>query len=135
MAFNIDLACFPDPANGKLIGSCPESDSKDAQNAIDSAAAAMPAWRSRAGRGRGRILRRWYELIMENKEDLATLITLENGKAKADAAGEVIFASSFLEWFSEEAARLYGDIIPHSQNTFRVAVLKEPIGVCGLITP
>lgn len=72
---------------------------------------------------------------MENKEDLATLITLENGKAKADAAGEVIFASSFLEWFSEEAARLYGDIIPHSQNTFRVAVLKEPIGVCGLITP
>lgn len=72
---------------------------------------------------------------MENKQDLATLITLENGKAQADAAGEVLFASSFLEWFSEEASRVYGDVIPHSQPTFRVSVLKEPIGVCGLITP
>ncbi|KAH8427439.1 NAD-dependent succinate-semialdehyde dehydrogenase [Aspergillus melleus] len=124
-----------DPANGSILGSCPESDSKDAQNAIDSAAAALPAWRSRAGRNRGRILRRWYELILENQEDLAKLITLENGKAKPDAAGEVLFAASFLEWFSEEAARIYGDVIPHSQPSFRVSVLKEPIGVCGLITP
>ncbi|KAJ5087342.1 hypothetical protein N7456_010958 [Penicillium angulare] len=124
-----------DPATGALIGSCPESDSKDAQKAIQAAAAAMPAWRSRAGRNRGRILRRWYELIMENQEDLATLITWENGKAKPDATGEVLFAASFLEWFSEEAARVYGDVIPHSQPNFRVSVLKEPVGVCGLITP
>ncbi|KAK1143552.1 hypothetical protein N8T08_006358 [Aspergillus melleus] len=124
-----------DPANGNVLGSCPESDSKDAQKAIDSAAAALPAWRSRAGRNRGRILRRWYELILENQEDLARLITLENGKANPDAAGEVLFAASFLEWFSEEAARIYGDVIPHSQPSFRVSVLKEPIGVCGLITP
>lgn len=72
---------------------------------------------------------------MENKDDLATLITWENGKSVADAAGEVIFAASFLEWFAEEAARIYGDVIPHSNPTFRVSVMKEPIGVCGLITP
>lgn len=86
-----------DPANGNIIGSCPESDTRDAQKAIDQAAAALPAWRSRTGRNRGRLLRRWYDLVMENQEDLATLITLENGKAKADAAGEVLFAASFLE--------------------------------------
>ncbi|CAI7667021.1 hypothetical protein PCG10_001895 [Penicillium crustosum] len=124
-----------DPASGKLIGSCPESDTRDAQRAIDSAAAALPSWRSRAGRNRSRILRRWYELVMENQEDLATLITWENGKAKPDATGEVLFAASFLEWFAEEAARIYGDVIPHTQPSFRVSVLKEPIGVCGLITP
>lgn len=124
-----------DPANGNIIGSCPESDSKDTQKAIDTAAAALPAWRSRTGRDRGRLLRRWYELLIENQQDLATLVTLENGKVKADAAGEVIFAASFLEWFSEEAARVYGDVIPHSQPNFRVSVLKEPVGVCGLITP
>lgn len=124
-----------DPASGKLIGSCPESDTGDAQRAIESAAAALPAWRSRSGRNRSRLLRRWYDLVMENKEDLATLITWENGKAKPDAAGEVLFAASFLEWFSEEAARIYGDVIPHTQPSFRVSVLKEPIGVCGLITP
>ncbi|KGO54793.1 Aldehyde dehydrogenase, C-terminal [Penicillium expansum] len=124
-----------DPASGKLIGSCPESDTRDALRAIESAAAALPAWRSRTGRNRSRLLRRWYELVMENQEDLATLITWENGKAKADAAGEVLFAASFLEWFAEEAARIYGDVIPHTQPSFRVSVLKEPIGVCGLITP
>lgn len=72
---------------------------------------------------------------MENKEDLATLITWENGKAKPDALGEVAFAASFLEWYSEEAARIYGDVIPHSAPGFRTSVIKEPVGVCGLITP
>lgn len=131
------LFLISDPANGDIIGSCPASDSKDTQKAIDTAAAALPAWRSRTGRNRGRLLRRWYELIMENQQDLATLITLENGKAKADAAGEILFATSFLEWFSEEAARVYGDgdVIPHSQPNFRVSVLKESVDVCGLITP
>lgn len=95
----------------------------------------MPAWRSRSGRERGRILRRWYELVLENRQDLATIISWENGKAQTDAMGEVMFAASFLEWFSEEAARVYGDIIPHSTPGFRVAVVKEPVGVCGLITP
>ncbi|KAL4779259.1 Aldehyde/histidinol dehydrogenase [Aspergillus varians] len=124
-----------DPATGTLIGSCPESIAQDAEQAIQVAAAALPAWRSRTGRDRSRILRRWYELVVDNKEDLATLITWENGKAGPDAAGEVNFAASFLEWFAEEAPRVYGDVIPHSQPGFRVSVLKEPVGVVGLITP
>ncbi|KAK1966587.1 succinate-semialdehyde dehydrogenase [Colletotrichum sublineola] len=124
-----------DPATGDLIGSCPESVVEDADRAIKSAAAALPGWRSKSGRERSRILRRWYDLVMENKTDLATLITWENGKAQADAAGEVLFAASFLEWFSEEAARVYGDVVPHSKPSMRISVLKEPVGVCGLITP
>ncbi|KAI1342562.1 Aldehyde/histidinol dehydrogenase [Xylariaceae sp. FL0016] len=120
-----------DPATGCGIGTCPESTPGDAQNAIKAAAAALPAWRSMSGRQRGRILRRWYELVIENKDDLAALITWENGKAKPDAAGEVIFAASFLKWFAEEAARVYGDVIPHTSPDFRVSVVKEPVGVCG----
>ncbi|KAF4473044.1 Aldehyde dehydrogenase C-terminal [Fusarium albosuccineum] len=124
-----------DPATGALIGSCPESVPEDVDKAVQVAAAALPAWRSLTGRNRSRILRRWYELVIENKDDLATLITWENGKAGPDAHGEVLFAASFLEWFAEEAPRVYGDIIPHSTPGFRVSVLKEPVGVVGLITP
>lgn len=124
-----------DPATGEFIGSCPESTEQDALDAIGAAAAAMPKWRNYSGRERGRIMRRWYELVLENREDLAALISWENGKAKPDAMGEVVFAASFLEWFSEEAARAYGDVIPHSTSGFRVSVVKEPVGVCGLITP
>ncbi|CAG9974220.1 unnamed protein product [Clonostachys byssicola] len=124
-----------DPATGKLIGTCPESNSQDAQRAIDAAAAAFPAWRSRSGRERARILRRWNDLILENAQDLATLIGWENGKASFDANGEVQFAASFLEWFSEEAAHIHGDVVPHSSTSFRVSVLKEPVGVAGLIVP
>ncbi|OJJ47732.1 hypothetical protein ASPZODRAFT_1762431 [Penicilliopsis zonata CBS 506.65] len=124
-----------DPATGSLLGSCPESTAADAEKAIHAADAAFPAWRSRSGRERGRILRRWYDLVMENKDDLAKLITAENGKAQADAVGEVNLSANFLEWFAEEAPRVYGDVIPHSSSAFRVSVLKEPVGVCGLITP
>lgn len=125
----------PDPATGALIGSCPESVTKDVDDAVQVASAAFPAWRSRTGRDRSKILRRWYELTIENKDDLATLITWENGKSSFDAVSEVLFAASFLEWFAEEAPRVYGDVIPHSQPGFRVSVLKEPVGVVGLITP
>ncbi|KAI0536729.1 Aldehyde/histidinol dehydrogenase [Xylaria digitata] len=118
-----------DPATGELIGSCPESTAQDAEKAIASAAAALPAWRSRTGRDRSRILRRWYDLVMQNQHDLGTLTSWENGKAKPDADGEVIFASSFLEWFSEEAARIHGNVVPHSAPSFRAAVIKEPIGL------
>lgn len=103
--------------------------------AIQSANTALPAWRSQTGRFRGRILRRWYALIEQNKDDLAQLIMSENGKSKADAYGEVDFANSFLEWYSEEAARIYGDVIPHSSPGYRVSVMKEPVGVCGMIVP
>ena len=122
-------------ATGAQLAQCPESTPQDAEAAIKAAATAFPLWRSRSGRERGRILRRWYELVIENKSDLATLIMLENGKARPDAEGEVMFAAGFLEWFSEEAARVYGDVIPHSNPAFRVNVVREPVGVCGLITP
>lgn len=124
-----------DPATGEVIGTCPESDAKDVDKAIDAAATAFPAWRNRTPRDRSRILRRWYDLLMENAEDLATLISWENGKAKVDAVGEVNFAASFFEWFSEMTSHISGDVVAHSQPGFRVSVLKEPIGVCGLIVP
>lgn len=118
-----------------MLGSCPESDVEDVQEAIKCAAAALPHWRVQTNRTRSRILRRWHDLVQANSADLAKLITLENGKAKPDASGEVAFANSFLEWYSEEAARIYGDVIPHSAPGFRASVLKEPVGVCGVIVP
>ncbi|KAJ9157395.1 Succinate-semialdehyde dehydrogenase [Pleurostoma richardsiae] len=124
-----------DPATGELIGTCPESTTKDAQAAIDAAATAFPAWRSLTGRERSRILRRFYELVIENKADLATIIAWENGKALPDANVEVMLAAGFLEWFAEEAPRIYGDVVPHSAQGNRITILKEPVGVCGLITP
>lgn len=124
-----------DPATGELIGYCPECDSRDAEKAIKAANVAFKDWRKTTGRQRSRILRGWYDLIMENKDDLATLITWENGKAKSDAMGEVLFSANFLEWFAEEAPRVYGDTIPHSSSENRISVVKEPIGVCGMITP
>ncbi|KAF2136917.1 uncharacterized protein K452DRAFT_312826 [Aplosporella prunicola CBS 121167] len=124
-----------DPATGELIGNCPETAAEDAQHAIQAASDTFNEWRSKSGRERSRILRRWYELVMENKDDLATIITWENGKAKPDAAGEVVFSASFIEWFAEEAARIYGEVVPHSTSGSRVHVTKEPVGVCGLITP
>ncbi|OAA63488.1 succinate-semialdehyde dehydrogenase [Niveomyces insectorum RCEF 264] len=124
-----------DPATGKLIGTCPESNAQDADTAIKAASVAFASWRSRTGRERARILRRWYDLLLENADDLAVLIGWENGKAQVDAAGEVLFAASFIEWFSEEAGRIHGDVVPHSAPGFRVSVLKEPVGVCGLIAP
>ncbi|KAJ5218536.1 aldehyde dehydrogenase [Penicillium cinerascens] len=90
---------------------------------------------TQSGRQRGRILRRFFELLVENKEDIGKIITAENGKAKGDAEGEALFSAGFFEWFSEEAPRIYGDVIPHSNPSCRTQVLKEPVGVCGLITP
>ncbi|KAE8381837.1 Aldehyde/histidinol dehydrogenase [Aspergillus bertholletiae] len=124
-----------DPATNEVIGTCPESTAQDANRAIAAAATAMPAWRNLTGRERSHILRRWYELVRENCDDLVMLISWENGKARADAVSEVHFSASFLEWFAEEAARVYDDVIPHSARGFRVTVIKEPVGVCGLITP
>lgn len=123
------------PATQNVIGSCPESDVEDLQAAIDAAAVAFPKWRAQSGRARGRVLRRLFELIVENKEDLGAIITAENGKAKPEAEGEAIFSAGFFEWFAEEAPRLYGDIVPHSNPVFRTQILKQPIGVCGLICP
>ncbi|KAI1175580.1 Aldehyde/histidinol dehydrogenase [Nemania sp. FL0916] len=124
-----------DPATGKLVGTCPEFDTKDTEKAIAAAAEAFKSFRTKTGRERSKLLRQWYDLVMENSEDLARLITLENGKPFADAKGEVNYAASFFEWFSEEAPRAYGDSIPATVPGNRVVTLKQPVGVCGLITP
>ena len=118
-----------------VIGSCPEFSTEDAQKAIDAAIAAFPSYRKTLARERARMLRRWYQLMMDNAEDLATLVTWENGKPFADAKGEVNYAASFLEWFSEEAPRITGDTIPATIPGNRIMTIKEPVGVCGFITP
>ncbi|KAL4878416.1 Aldehyde/histidinol dehydrogenase [Aspergillus karnatakaensis] len=124
-----------DPATGKLIGTCPEFNAADTEKAIQAATEAFPKFRTTLARERARMLRRWYQLMIDNAEDLATLITWENGKPLADAKGEVNYAASFFEWFSEEAPRIYGDTIPASVPGNRVITVKQPVGVCGLITP
>ena len=123
------------PATEAHIGTCPESNTDDIDAAVQAAAKAFPNWRSQSGRQRGRILHRLFDLIVENKEDIGKIITAENGKATPDAQGEALFAAGFFEWFSEEAPRIYGDVVPHSNPAARTQILKEPIGVCGLITP
>ena len=124
-----------DPATGKTIGSCPEFSKEDTDNAIRIAAEAWPDFRKTTSREKARMLRRWYQLMMDNVDDLARLITWENGKPFNDAKGEVNYAASFFEWFSEEAPRNYGDTIEPSLPGIRVFTIKEPVGVCGLITP
>lgn len=124
-----------DPSSGKLIGTCPEFSASDTEAAIQAAAAAFPKFRTTLARERARMLRRWYQLMIDNQDDLATLITWENGKPLADAKGEVNYAANFFEWFSEEAPRLYGDTIPSSVSGNRIITIKEPVGVCALITP
>jgi succinate-semialdehyde dehydrogenase/glutarate-semialdehyde dehydrogenase len=124
-----------DPASGQLIGTMPEMDRADTEAAIAAAADALPAFRKLTGRERSRMLRKWYQLMMDNAEDLARLITWENGKPMADAKGEVNYAASFYEWFAEEAPRMYGATIPASIAGNRVFTIKEPVGVVGLITP
>ncbi|KAI9784917.1 MAG: succinate semialdehyde dehydrogenase NADP+ linked [Peltula sp. TS41687] len=124
-----------DPASMKKIGTCPEFDKKDTEGAIAAAATAFVSFRTTTGRERGRMLRKWYDLIMENAEDLAKLIVWENGKPLADAKAEVAYSAAFFEWFSEEAPRTYGDTIPATIAGNRVLTLKQPVGVCGLITP
>ncbi|KAK8196036.1 succinate semialdehyde dehydrogenase NADP+ linked [Zalaria obscura] len=124
-----------DPATHKPIGTMPEMNASDVQTAIDAAAAALPSFRKLTARERSRMLRKWYQLMVDNAEDIAKLITWENGKPMADAKGEVAYAAGFFEWFSEEAPRAYGDTIAATVAGNRVFTLKEPVGVCGLITP
>ncbi|EGE01703.1 succinate-semialdehyde dehydrogenase [Trichophyton equinum CBS 127.97] len=124
-----------DPSTGKLIGTCPEFTPADTQKAIDAAVSAFPSFRKTTARERARMLRRWHQLMIDNAEDLATLITWENGKPLTDAKGEVNYAASFFEWFSEEAPRIYGDTIPATVPGNRIMTIKEPVGVCGFITP
>ncbi|KAF5020814.1 hypothetical protein F66182_7153 [Fusarium sp. NRRL 66182] len=123
------------PATDKVIGSAPESTVDDLGKAIRAAEAAFALWRARSGRQRASIIRKIAEQLTGNKEDIGKIITAENGKARSDAEGEVLFSAGFFEWFAEEAPRLYGDVIPHAHPNARIQVIKQPVGVCGLITP
>jgi succinate-semialdehyde dehydrogenase/glutarate-semialdehyde dehydrogenase len=124
-----------DPATGSLVGTAPEFTTADTETAITAAADAFPSFRALTGRERARLLRKWFDLMMANADDIAALITWENGKPLADAKGEAVYAAGFFEWFAEEAPRAYGDTIPASVATNRIVTYKEPVGVCALITP
>lgn len=126
---------LPDPSTSAVIGDCPEFDENDTNNAILAAQQALPGFRKTAPRQRAQLLRRWNDLMLENAEDLASIITFENGKPLADATTEVKYAASFFEWFSEEAARIYGDMMQASNPACRIVTMREPVGVCGFITP
>ncbi len=123
------------PASGALLGTAPLCGAGETQRAIAAAARALPAWRALTAGARARILRRWFDLVLENQDDLARLMTLEQGKPLAEARGEIVYAASFIEWFSEEARRVYGDVIPGHQSDKRILVIKQPIGVTAAITP
>ncbi|OAQ82047.1 succinate-semialdehyde dehydrogenase [Purpureocillium lilacinum] len=123
------------PSTLAIVGQCPEFDEEDAEAAILAAHQALRTFRTLPPRSRSQMLRRWHDLMIENIKDLARIITSENGKPLADSASEVQYAASFLEWFSEEAPRIYGDTIQGSNPSCRIITLREPVGVCGLITP
>ncbi|MDD2058991.1 NAD-dependent succinate-semialdehyde dehydrogenase [Pseudomonas sp. GD03860] len=124
-----------DPANGNLLGSVPLMAGAEAVRAIEAAEAALADWRSRTAKDRAQILRRWFELLLEHEQDLARLMTFEQGKPLHEALGEIRYAASFVEWFAEEGKRVYGDVIPSPANDKRLLVIKQGIGVCTAITP
>ena len=130
-------ATFPvtNPATGEEIARMADLGQAETARAIDAAYAAQPAWAAKTAKERSAILRRWFELIVENADDLACLLTAEQGKPLAEARGEIIYGASFIEWFAEEAKRIYGDTIPGHQADKRIIVLKQPIGVVAAITP
>ncbi len=123
------------PATGEMIGAVPKLGAAETREAIEAANNAFPAWSKKTGKERAAVLRKWFDLMMENQEDLARLMTLEQGKPLTESRGEVAYAAAFLEWFGEEAKRIYGDTIPGHQADKRIVVIKQPIGVVACITP
>jgi succinate-semialdehyde dehydrogenase/glutarate-semialdehyde dehydrogenase len=123
------------PANGDVVGTIPDMTAVETARAIEAARVAMIGWRKQTAKQRAVILRRWFDLIMENQDDLGKIMTLEQGKPLNEAKGEIAYAASFIEWFAEEGKRTYGDIIPTHKADARIVVTKEPIGVVAAITP
>ncbi|MBZ4800560.1 aldehyde dehydrogenase family protein, partial [Salmonella enterica subsp. enterica serovar Typhimurium] len=130
-----DVIPVSNPANGKPLGNVPKMGAEETRDAINAANRALPAWRALTAKERANILRRWFNLMMEHQDDLARLMTLEQGKPLAEAKGEISYAASFIEWFAEEGKRIYGDTIPGHQADKRLLVIKQPIGVTAAITP
>jgi succinate-semialdehyde dehydrogenase/glutarate-semialdehyde dehydrogenase len=123
------------PATGALLGTVPDAGAAETRRAIDAAEAAFARWRMESAETRSRLLKRWFELMNQHQEDLAILMTSEQGKPLAEARGEIAYAASYIEWFAEEARRVYGDLIPSPWPDKQLLVQKEPVGVCAAITP
>ncbi|WP_322056760.1 NAD-dependent succinate-semialdehyde dehydrogenase [Paraburkholderia sp. J63] len=124
-----------DPADNTEIARVPDFGAAEAHRAIAAAHAALPGWRAKTGKERAAVLRRWYDLVIEHADDLAAIMTAEQGKPLAEARGEVLYGASFLEWFAEEAKRVNGDVLASPASDRKLVVLKQPIGVCASITP
>jgi succinate-semialdehyde dehydrogenase/glutarate-semialdehyde dehydrogenase len=123
------------PATGEQVGTVPKMGVAETRRAIEAANAAWPAWRAKTAKERSIILRKWFDLMMANQEDLAKLMTVEQGKPIAESRGEIAYGASFIEWFAEEGKRIYGDTIPTHAPDKRIVVIKQPIGVCAAVTP
>src|SRR3984957_5762379 len=123
------------PATGEGVAEVPEMGAAETRRAIDAAKVAWPDWRRKSAKDRAVLLRKWYDLMMANLEDLAKIMTLEQGKPLSESRGEISYAASFIEWFAEEGKRVYGDTIPSPWNDRRLVIVKEPVGVCCAITP
>src|SRR6195256_2246170 len=134
-AYDRATVAVKDPASGETLGTVPKMGADETRRAIEAADKALPAWRGKTAKERAQILRRWYDLMMANQDDLATLMTAEQGKPLAESKGEIAYAAAFIEWFGEEGKRIYGDTIPSHGTDKRIVVTKEPIGVCAAITP
>lgn len=134
-ADNGETIAVTDPATGATLGTVPRMGASEARRAIDAAQAVGRVWSARTGKERSAILRRWFDLLIENQEDLAALMTAEQGKPLMESRGEIAYAASFIEWFAEEGKRVYGDTIPAHAVDKRIVVIKQPIGVCAAITP
>ena len=123
-----------DPASGHVVGTIPDMGANETRRAIEAANVAWPAWRAKTAKDRSAILRKWFELMMENQRDLGIIMTAEQGKPLTEAMGEVAYGASYVEFYAEEAKRIYGDIIPNTVDGKRIVVLKQPVGVVGSIT-
>ena len=124
-----------DPASGELVGTAPVFGAAETKRAIDAAHRAFPGWRAKTAKERSSVLRKWNDLMLANADDLARILTAEQGKPLAEAKGEITIGAAYVEWFAEEAKRVYGDVIPTMASDRRLVVVKEPVGVCAAITP
>lgn len=134
-AHSTEIINVDNPATSEVIGRVPRLGGAETRQAIEAANRTFPAWSKKTAKERAAILRRWFDLMMENQEDLARLMTLEQGKPLTESRGEVAYAAAFLEWFGEECKRVYGDTIPQHQADKRIVVIKQPVGVVACITP
>src|SRR5436309_13456708 len=134
-ALNRGTIPVTNPATGEQLGTVPRMGAEETRQAIEAADRALPGWRAKTAKERAQVLRKWYDLMMANQEDLAALMTAEQGKPLAESKGEIAYAAAFIEWFGEEGKRIHGDTIPAHPADKRIVVTKEPIGVGAATTP